>query len=273
MHRSKDFLWTPAAIAFALVASGTWLMFFVPSSSGASASTNESAASSDEPAVDQRRFMVPVTSSQPSLGPSDALVTIVEWCDLRGHACREADIALSAVMKNNEGDVRWVHRHLFDRSDQNAQWLHHVTRAVEHHTGKFWQLREKLLRTPDDVTLLRDDLSRITKEIGVDWDAIGDGLDRQGYAQHVNTDLLFGWRFGVTDAPGIFVNGRRIAAQPMSSLYGRLQQVVTEELNVARLMTEHGVAKHDVYNELTRDGFWSVDDDPSARLTSEVARR
>src|SRR5687768_7574893 len=35
------------------------------------------------------RFKIAVTQAQPSAGPSDALVTIVEWCALYGEPCRE----------------------------------------------------------------------------------------------------------------------------------------------------------------------------------------
>lgn len=270
MDHTKPFpLWTKIACALLVVGIGE----AVWSSSKSKPTQTESVRVSTKPVVDSRRYLVPVTSSQPSQGPVDALVTIVEWCDLRGAACREADAALQAIMKDNAGQVRWVHRHYFNRADQNALLMHHVARAVHHHTGKFWQLRQVLLGTHDDTVVGQAELIKITESIGVDWTAIAAGLDRTGYAQYVAADQVFATKYGITEAPGILVNGRRFTREPGVPLQRGLQTLVDQEREHAQQLLARGVAKVDVYAELTRDGFWSVDDDPSARLRSEATSR
>lgn len=267
----------PRLAMFALAALAVVGAVYAVSLSAQREAAAETADSDDAPIqpllADTRRFLVPVTSSQPSKGPADALVTIVEWCDLRGAACREADAALQAVMKNNPGQVRWVHRHFFNRADQQALLMHHVARAVHYHTGKFWELRTLLLGTHDDAVLGQEDLIKLTEAVGVDWKAIAAGLDRTGYAQYVAADQVFATKYGVTEGPGILVNGLRLARAPGVSLQRSLQALVDQELAAAQKVAARGVAKADVYAEITRDGFWNVDDDPSARLRSEAASR
>lgn len=69
------------------------------------------------------RYKVPVTRSQPSIGPSDALVTIIEWCDLYGRACRESDALLAEALARHPREVRRVFRHFAgaDRADAPAR--------------------------------------------------------------------------------------------------------------------------------------------------------
>jgi hypothetical protein len=44
-----------------------------------------------------------------------------------------------------------------------------------------------------------------------------------------------------------------------------LAKLVAEELAVAEKLVKGGVAKAQVYQELTKEGYWGLADDPSAR--------
>jgi protein-disulfide isomerase len=261
-------------VAFAVVAAGV----FVGMVSGrhdmpaATIGTVQVESQANAPPRDALRYQVPVTSTQPSLGPPHAPVTMVVWCDLRGDACRAADAALKAIMRDNDGTLRWVHRHLLDTSDAEALLINHVAHGMHERAGKFWEFREKLLATPDGTHLGLPELRAMAEATGADWAPIAADLGREGYAKHIQADLNFAKMFGVTAAPGIIVNGRPLPEDPHQSLEQRLRSLVAEERAHAEQLIAGGVAPRDVYTELTRDALWSVNDDPAKRRAAQALR-
>lgn len=211
------------------------------------------------------RYQVPVTPGQPSRGPTDALVTMVVWSDLRGQSARDLDRVLESVMVKFPTQLRWVHRHWFDVTQKEAHLLHNVARGVHHVAGKFWELRAELLKQPDDVTLLAPELQALTEKVGVDWAPIDQGLVRMGFAQYVMTDLRFAGMFGVTSSPGIYVNGRRFVAGSSADLQPALEALIARELKEAEAIVSSGVPASKLYKHLTENALWGVDDEPVAR--------
>jgi len=219
-----------------------------------------------------QRFRVPVTSTQPSAGPREALVTIVEWCGLRGQACRESDEAIRAILSEYPNDIRRVYRHLPTRQSVPSQLLHHVAHGVHFHAGKFWEFRALALAVDDAAELGLAELQAMAEQVHADWKPIEHGLGRMGYAQHVNADLTFAGRFGVDAAPGLFVNGRRLQvthpspsrASQAPSLTDALRSLVREELAIAQTFVARGVKLTELYDELTRDAQWTATQQLSA---------
>jgi len=218
------------------------------------------------------RYQVPVSSTQPSLGPPHAPVTMVVWCELRSEECRAADAGLKLIMRENEGQLRWVHRHLLNATDAEALLINHVAHGIHQRAGKFWQFRDKLLATPDATHLGLPELRAMAESVGAEWAPIEADLARQGYAKHVQADLNFAKIFGVTTAPGIFVNGRPLVDDPQRSLEQRLRALVAQERAHAEKVIAGGVAANDIYKELTRDALWSVNDDPVKRRAAQAQR-
>ncbi|HMI93344.1 MAG TPA: thioredoxin domain-containing protein, partial [Polyangiales bacterium] len=56
------------------------------------------------------RFKVPVTSAQPSRGPADALVTIVQWSDFQCPFCSRVEPTMDQILKDYGNKVRVVWR-------------------------------------------------------------------------------------------------------------------------------------------------------------------
>lgn len=232
------------------------------------------------PADANLRYQIPVSDTQPQRGPADALVTVVEWCDLRGAPCRAADKLMSELMAEYAGDLRWVHRHLIDRDHfAESHHAHAFARGAFQHPDvddqeKFWLVREKLLALPDGAVLDDAALRRIAQEIGVDFEEIEKGVQSKAYAGGLSIDTAFASRFGVAAGPGFFVNGRpvRTAASPAETK-AALKALVEQELASARTLVESGVAKSAVYDELTKDGLWVVNEDrgkrPARRLPAQ----
>lgn len=218
------------------------------------------------------RYQVPVASSHPSLGAPSALVTIVEWCDLRSRACAGAEATLQGVLARYPDQVRLVHRHLSQRQSPSSQLLHHVAEGVHRHSDKFWEFRSRLLSADKHNELGEGELKARVQGLPTDWGAIEAGFDDMGYAQAVNADAIYAWRFGVTNGLGIFVNGRRVPTHDPSWRV-TLRETVEEELSVAQALITRGIALNDVYETLTRDGYSSIDDATHGRRSVGLASR
>jgi protein-disulfide isomerase len=196
-----------------------------------------------------KRYQVPVTSSQPSQGPANAIVTIVHWCDLEGAACKNADRLLGEIRRRYGDDVRLVFRHFVQPTRESG--LAHEFARIAHESGRFWEARALLLQAEHAPT--RAELEGYAKQLGIDWTEARAALERHAQRSHVTADRLFAQMFEVDAVPAFFVNGRKIGGDVSLPALAR---VVEEEIAHARTLIDRGVAKDAVYTELTKSGAW-----------------
>jgi protein-disulfide isomerase len=216
------------------------------------------------------RFKVPVSISQPSRGPDDALVTVVVWADLRSSAAKQAGSIVDALLAAHPAELRLLHRHQIVESAPDSMLLHSFARAAHTVAGKFWEVRAKLFALPEDKHLVPEDLEAIANEVGVSWQAIKGGVEEGIYARHVAADGRFAQNFGVTQSPTFFVNGKRVPYVPSEQLRATLEAFVDSELQHARKLVGAGTPAADVYKVVVEDGLWSTTDDPAKRKAAKL---
>jgi protein-disulfide isomerase len=202
-------------------------------------------------------YKIPVTMSQPSLGPDDALVTFVLWCDLPDSGCAALDTALTALRAKHPGDVRVVFRHFAAGSDTTA---HHLAQ-VAFQRGKFWEARERIQQ--HSGALRPADVERIAKEVGLDSASTRSAVEARTHAGHIAADRIFAGMFQIQAAPALFANGRRINA-PLSR--EAVERAFEREAEQARKLLAQGVARSELYGELTKNGIWTAP--PQALLSA-----
>jgi protein-disulfide isomerase len=242
-----------AAATLASLAAGFGAGYFMPSP----IATPETKVAPAKPAVaaptaSARRFKIPVSDSQPSDGPANALVTIVQWCDLPDNGCSHMEPAIRSVLERDQGFIRLVFRH-YPTSDPMSMPAHQFVRAAFEQGGraKFWKAREKLLGMLARPKL--EDLEQLAGELGLDWKTIKAGIDKESFAHVVSGDRVFASMFEVTGSNAIFVNGRPIEGEPNAKT---LKALVEEELKAAVKLVAQGVPQEEVYAELTKAGEW-----------------
>jgi protein-disulfide isomerase len=220
---------------------------------GVSAKAASSATHAAEPieADGLKRYRIPVSSSQPSLGPADALVTIVEWCDLPDAGCSAVDPTLDALRAQFPNELRLVFRH-YARPNESSALAHKFARAAHEQGGKFWEARRLLLAHRGDVT--QADVERYAGRLGLDWKAVSTAMAANQQTGHITADRLFAGMFDVRDAPALFVNGRPLEGTPTADA---LEALIIEELARGRQLVASGVRKDEVYAQLTKDGAWN----------------
>jgi protein-disulfide isomerase len=213
------------------------------------------------PISDLARYKVPVSMSQPWRGSESALVTVVEWCDLGGEACRASDAIVAELLVKYDGQLRHVWRHLPVEASQDSMLAHELARIAHEQAGKFWEVRAALLERSAPLTPAS--MERYAEAVGLSLPAVRSAFERHSHAGYVAADGLFASKFGVSEAPALFVNGRRLLGAPTRE---RLVRLIEEELGVASKLEASGVPRGQLYDEITSDGLWDVPGSPLAKV-------
>jgi predicted DsbA family dithiol-disulfide isomerase len=140
----------------------------------------------------------------PSIGPANAPVTVVEFTDFQCPACAAMHPILDEVLKSYGTNVRFVVR---DYPLQQHEWARKAAEAANaaRAQGKFFEYaallfqRQKALDVPS--------LKKYASELGLNRAKFDAELDKGIYAEEVKHDISDGEIYGVGSTPSIFING------------------------------------------------------------------
>ena len=170
------------------------------------------------------RVAVPV-GDNPSRGPLDAPVTIVEFSDFQCPFCSRATATLKKLDESFPGKIRIVYR------DFPLVQIHpNAARAAEaaacaNDQGKFWAMHDVLFEHQDKLG--EADLKQSAVALGLDAAAFDQCLESGRHSAQWQKDTAEGQRYGVSSTPAFFINGRLVVgAQP----YESFARLVEEEL-------------------------------------------
>jgi len=153
----------------------------------------------------------------PSWGPADAPVTIVEFSDFQCPYCaRFVTQTLPQIKQTYEGKVRFVFRDFpLSQIHENAEKAAEAAGCASDQ-GKFWEYHDKLFSSQSALDVAS--LKSYASQLGLDTATFDQCLDSSKYAQEVQKDLQDGTSYGVDGTPAFFVNGLLVVgAQPFAS--------------------------------------------------------
>lgn len=169
------------------------------------------------------RFTVEI-DDDPAIGPETAPVTVVIFSDFTCTFCGYfARITWPPLLDTYRERVRFVYR---DYPITNAL---SVTAAIAAECaadqGQFWAYHDRLFT---NASLLTDAyLLESARALGLDEMQFTTCLNDPSQRDEVLADYAAGQALGLTGAPTVFINGRRVqGAQP----YGTLSQIIDDEL-------------------------------------------
>jgi protein-disulfide isomerase len=210
----------------------------------------EKGAPPSEPKVDTTVYKVPVGKS-PSVGPADALVTVVEFTDFECPFCRRVQPTLTELKAKFPGKIRFVFKHNplpFHSGARPAAALSLEARTQKGDKG-FFEATQALfaVQTPID----RSALLGIAKELKLNETRVSRALDKSLHDAAIQVDQDLADDLEARGTPHFFINGRRLAgAQPLE----RFEALVSEELTKAEALVKAGTPKSRVYAETIKDG-------------------
>jgi protein-disulfide isomerase len=155
----------------------------------------------------------------PTLGKSNAKVTIVEFSDLQCPFCKQfADQTFSQIKKEyvDTGKVRVVFRHFPLRSIHPVAYPAALASECAKEQGKFWEYHDETYK--NQASLTPDSLKLYAKTIGLNAAKFDSCLDSEKYKNLVSDDETLANGVGVNGTPAFFVNGKLISgAQPFDA--------------------------------------------------------
>jgi protein-disulfide isomerase len=189
-------------------------------------------AANADPAADEvtipeniKRYDVPA-DDDPSLGPADAEITIIEFSDFQCPFCTKWQVEVwPEIQKAFPDQVRLVYR------DFPLYGLHaNAESAAEAadcagEQGAYWKYHDKLFAA--ESGLGSDAFRQYAKDIGLDTEKFSSCLESGVYKDEVKADYEYASQLGVSSTPTFFINGIPVVgAQPFSVF----QQIITKEL-------------------------------------------
>ena len=168
------------------------------------------------------------TEGEPSLGPTNAPVTIVEFSDFQCPYCRQAQGALKQLMAAYEGKVKLVFRDFPLRNiHPQAQKAAEAAQCAAEQQ-KFWPYHDKLFAASN---LQMDELKKFAQELGLNLEQFTACLDASKYAGGIDADMRAGQNVGVNATPTFFVNGYLLSG---AASYERFKELVDAALEQAQ---------------------------------------
>ena len=143
----------------------------------------------------------------PSRGPSNAPVTIIEFTDFQCPACAAMHPVLEDVLKSYGNQVRLVVRDFPLRTHTNARKAAEAANAA-HAQGKFFEYASLLFKNQNALDV--PSLKKYATELGLDRKTFDAALDSGKYASEVKHDIDDGEIYGVDSTPTIFINGLKL---------------------------------------------------------------
>jgi len=170
------------------------------------------------------------TKGQPTKGPKDAKVTMVEFSDFQCPYCARAHKTVKdAVWPQYEDRVRLVYKNFplsFHKWAKKAAIAGECT--FEQNQAAFWNLHDYFFEHQRDLN--ENNIKEKTLEAlkgKLDADKFADCFDNEKTAQKVESDVADGQAVGVTGTPAFIINGRKLSgAQPAE----KFKAVIDDEL-------------------------------------------
>jgi len=203
-------------------------------------------------------FRVPVLESQPSLGPADALVTIVEFSDFQCPFCARVEPTLRALHERYGDDLRIVWRNNPLPFHQNARPAAVLAMEAFEQGGDeaFWRVHDLLFENQREL----DNIDALARRAGISMIKFQRALARSTHDAAIDADIAHAQQLGASGTPAFFINGRNLrGAQPLEVFTAAVDRALAE----AHAQLAQGTARADVYDALTRDGLTAAPERPA----------
>jgi protein-disulfide isomerase len=151
----------------------------------------------------------PIDPAGPVRGPSDAIVTIVEFSDFQCPYCGRLAPILKQLLEKYPTQLRVVFRNnplstIHPNAEKAAE-----AGACAGMQGKFWEMHDLLYSEQNALSV--DALKEKGRRLGLDSKEFDDCMDSGRGAEVVKADQKASAELGLTTTPSSFVNGRFVS--------------------------------------------------------------
>jgi len=179
------------------------------------------------------RVVVAAPAGEPSRGPADAPVVIVEFSDFQCPYCKRAETIVEQILAAYPDKVRLVYRDFPLGFHNRALFASNAARCAADQ-NKYWEYHNNLMSQSVQGDLGDADLKKRAETVGLDVAAFSACYESKKHDQAIQVSMQDGSNVGVTGTPTFFINGRMfVGAKPLDEFKG----VIDEEL--ARMQTKN----------------------------------
>lgn len=170
----------------------------------------------------------------PSIGPTTAPVTLVEFFDPQCEACREFHLAMKDLLREFDGKVRLVLRYKMFHEDSSYAAL---ALEASREQGKYWESLEELFaKQPEWGNHDEPKPERILgylKDLGLDISMLKKSMEDDEVKGRLTQDELDALQLNVTVTPSLFVNGKPLNESDYES-YETLRNAISSQIRGTR---------------------------------------
>lgn len=166
----------------------------------------------------------------PSIGPEDAPITIIEFSDYQCPFCKQwHDQVFQRLLSEYPTQVRIVYRD-FPLTSIHPQSVPAASAAdCANEQDAYWPYHEKLFSY--EYELGRDTYLKYAQELNLDMTAFTTCLDSNRYQDKVMDNLDYGSSLGVSSTPAFYINGIYVlGAQPYSTFKALIDKELAGEI-------------------------------------------
>lgn len=147
------------------------------------------------------------TDDDPSLGGSEASVTIVEFADFGCPYSKAESLVVRALAQQFPNDVRVIFRDYPLEDLHPGAELAAAAGTCADAQRSFWEFHDKMFAAP---AITEDAVLGIADELGLDVDEFVRCSNDPATTEEFEQDLADGYAAGVAGTPTFFVNGEKI---------------------------------------------------------------
>lgn len=162
------------------------------------------------------RHEVPINADDPTLGPSDAPITIVEFSDFECPYCQRHALETYPQLIAAYGDqIRYVYKDYPLSSIHPNAFSAALAGQCAFEQDKFWEYHDLLFS--GRLGLGRESYLAYAEELNLDADKFTTCFDEQRYTDAVQGDFDFASQLRIGSTPTFIINGiALVGAQPFS---------------------------------------------------------
>ena len=149
----------------------------------------------------------PVSFIDPSIGPSNAKVTIVEYADYACSACAQLNPTLASVLKKYPNDVRLVWKDFPNESESKEATPAAIAARCADEQGQFWQYHDALFQ--QQTQLGSNTYTSIAQALGLKADVFAACVANSEPLPRVRKDYDEGLALKLTATPTLYINTDR----------------------------------------------------------------
>lgn len=174
--------------------------------------------------LDPPRTEVTIAEHDPSKGPKDAPITIIEFSEYQCPFCARVTPTLKALEQKYAGKIRIVYK---DFPLQNHAQAPKAAEAAHcaGDQGKYWELHDRMFANQQQLQVPQ--LKQSAGALGLDQAAFDKCLDSGKYAAIVQEDVEYGGKMGVSSTPTLYINGRLVSGAQPPAVF---ESIIDEEL-------------------------------------------